>query len=304
LSIDLSYIIVTYNSADFIGSCLDSIDAQKSGYIKTEIIIVDNASTDSTAEMAKKQFPDLTLKENRENVGFAAAVNQAVSLSTGGYILLLNPDTIIKENFLEKYFSFLKNTSDASIVGVKLVDENNKHQPSAWKKISLLTIFIEMLFPYNLSIRLVTKSPETPRQVDNVSGACMLVRRDAFEKLNGFDTRFFLYYEEIDFCMRATQKGYKVYYNPDIEVCHFIAKSSSENRESFFFNLYYNKLLFIKKHFSYPFYLTGYLLIIIGILLRIFVSSIVGLVTYRRHLLRLSKSLIFVLIKIIKSRYI
>ena len=300
---NISYIIVTYSSADFIVDCINSIAQQQPKDITSEIILIDNASTDSTVEIVRKLFPDVSLKVNIENVGFAAAVNQAASCSNGEYILLLNPDTIIKENFIEKIFSFIQNTPDASIVGVKLVDENNEHYPSAWKKISLITIFTEMFFPYELSIKLVTEIPDKPSHVQNVSGACMLIRRDVFEKLNGFDTRFFLYFEEIDFCMRATQKGYKVYYNPDIEVRHFIAKSSSENRESFFFNLYYNKLLFIKKHFSYPFYLTTYLLIIIGILLRILVSSIAGLVTYRKHLLRLSKSLIFVLIKIIKNRY-
>jgi O-antigen biosynthesis protein len=299
---NLSFIIITFNSADFISDCLNSIARQQSNDITSEIILIDNASTDSTAEILNNKFPDILLKENHENIGFAAAVNQAVSFSQGEYILLLNPDTIIKGNFIEKLFSFIQNTPEASIVGVKLVDENNKHQPSAWKKISLLTIFIEMLFPYNLSIQLVTKSPKTPRQVDNVSGACMLVRREAFKKLNGFDTRFFLYYEEFDFCMRANKKGYKVYYNPEIEVVHFAAKSSSNDKETFFLNLYHNKLLCIKKHFSYPFYLTASLFVIVGILLRIFVSFIAGIVTFRRHLFRLSKSLIFVLIKIINSR--
>jgi N-acetylglucosaminyl-diphospho-decaprenol L-rhamnosyltransferase len=298
----LSFIIVTYNSADYIGDCLNSIVWQQPIDITSEFILIDNASTDSTVEILKNKFPDILLKEKRENVGFAAAVNQAVYLSQGEYILLLNPDTIIKGSFIEKLFSFLHNTPDASIVGVKLVDENYKHHPSAWKKKSLLSILLEMLLPYAISIKLVTKSPKTPMQVDNVSGACMLIRRDVFEKLNGFDTRFFLYYEEIDFCMRANKKGYKVYYNPEIEVVHFAAKSSSNDKEAFFYNLYHSKLLCVKKHFSYPFYLTTYLLVIVGILLRIFVSFIAGLVTFRRRLLRLSKSLIFVLIKIIKSR--
>jgi GT2 family glycosyltransferase len=299
----ISFIIVTHNSADFIGDCINSVSCQKSNDITTEIILVDNASTDSTVEILRNKFPDILLKENRENVGFAAAVNQAVSYSNREYILLLNPDTIIKENFIEKIFSSMQKYPDASIVGVKLVDEKKKHHPSAWKKISLMTIFVEMFFPYNLSIKLVTEQPVKPSRVQNVSGACMLIRRDVFKKLNGFDTRFFLYYEEIDFCMRANKKGYKVYYNPEIEVVHYTAKSSSNDKEDFFFNLYNNKLLFIKKHFSFPFYLTGYLFIITGILLRIAVSVIAGVATFRKNLLRLSKSLIFVLIKIIKSRY-
>ncbi len=300
---NLSFIIITFNSADFISDCLNSIAHQQSNDITSEIILIDNASTDPTAVILNNKFPDILLKENRENVGFAAAVNQAVSLASGEYIMLLNPDTIIEENFIEKLFSFLHNTPDASIVGVKLVDENNKHQPSAWKKVSFLTIFSEMFFPYNISIKLVTKTPDKPSRVENVSGACMLIRHDVFEKLNGFDTRFFLYYEEIDFCLRANQRGYKVYYNPYIEVVHFASKSSSNHREIFFFNLYNNKLLFIRKHYSYPFYIVAFILVLIGLSLRAAISFIAGCLSFRKHLFRLSKSIIFVLIKIIKSNY-
>lgn len=301
MNIGLSYIIVTYDSADHIVNCLRSIYGQKSINVKSEIIIIDNASSDSTVDVIAKQFSQVSLKQNHKNLGFAAAVNQAVSASHGEYILLLNPDTVLEHNFLEIMFSFLQKTPDADIVGVKLVDENNNHHPSAWKKVSLMTILFEMILPYSLSIKLVTQSPEKPSIVQNVSGACMLIRRDVFDKLNGFDTRFFLYYEEIDFCKRAVQSGYKVYYNPDTIVTHFISKSTFKDQASFFFNLYNGKLLYIKKHFNFPFYAAAYCLIVIGIILRIIISFISGLVTFRNGLLRLSKSLIFALIKIIKT---
>ncbi len=300
---NLSYIIVTYNSADFIGDCLNSIARQKSNEITSEVILIDNASKDSTVEIVRNKFPQVILRENRENVGFATAVNQAFSLSKGENVLLLNPDTILKDNFTGKLLAFTNRTPDASVTGVKIVDENNKHQPSSWKKISLLTTIAETLLPYNISINLVTEKPNKPTKVENVSGACMLVRRDALERLNGLDTRFFLYYEEIDFCLRAQQKGYSVYYNPDIEVVHFAAKSSSNDREAFFFNLYHNKLLFIRKHYSYPFYIVVFILVLIGLLLRAAVSFIAGCLSFRKHLFRLSKSLIFVFIKIVKDTY-
>jgi GT2 family glycosyltransferase len=303
LSIDISYIIVTYNSERFIDNCLSSVVSQKREQIDSEIIVIDNASTDSTVEILKNRFPNILLKKNPENIGFAVAVNQAFSLSNGKYIILLNPDTVIEDKFSEKIFYFLKATPRVSILGVKLIDSRNEHQPSVWKKISTTTVIFEMLLPYTFSVKLVTESPVRPCQVLNVSGACMLIRRDVFEKLEGFDTRFFLYYEEIDFCLRAREKGYEVYYNPDIEVVHHFAKSSFQNDELFFLNLYENKLLLIEKHFGYTFYLFSFNMVLVGISLRIIISFLGGLLTFKRRLLRLSKSLIFVLINIIKSRY-
>lgn len=303
MNINFSYIIITYNSADFIGNCLSSIVRQQSNNITSEVILIDNASKDWTVDIVRQQFPYVILRENRENVGFAAAVNQAVSIAKGEYILLLNPDTVLSDKFIYELFSFLKSTPDASIVGVKVVDENNKHHPSTWKKVSFLTVLTEMLLPYDMSIKLVTDSPTTPARVENVSGACMLVRRDVFNAMNRFDERFFLYYEEIDFCLRANKKGYRIYYNPEIKVIHFATKSSSNNREAFFFNLYHNKLLFINKHFSYSFFIVAYLFVLIGIFLRIVVSFAFGCVSFKKNLFRLSKSLILVLFKIIKSNY-
>lgn len=303
MRIDISFIIVTYNSVNFIGNCLNSIARQQSNNITSEVVLIDNASKDSTVEIVRKQFPQVILRENRENVGFAVAVNQAFSLSKGEHVLLLNPDTILKDNFIGDLFSFLNSTPDASITGVKIVDENNKHHPSSWKNISLLTMIMETLLPYNISINLVTEKPNKPTKVENVSGACMYIHRDVFEAMNGFDERFFLYYEEIDFCRRANQSGYNVYYNPDIEVVHFAAKSSSNDREAFFFNLYHNKLLFIGKHYSYPFYIVVFILVLIGLFLRAATSFIAGCLSFRKHLFRLSKSLIFVFIKIIKNTY-
>lgn len=303
MSINFSYIIITYNSGDFICDCLHSIVRQKSNVIISEAILIDNASKDPTVKIVKGEFPNVILKENRENVGFAAAVNQAFSISQGEYILLLNPDTVLKDNFIDELFSFVKRTPEASIIGVKVVDENNKHHPSTWKRVTFLTVLAEMLLPYDMSIKLVTESPTTPALVENVSGACMLIRRDVFEAMNGFDERFFLYYEEIDFCRRAKQRGYKVYYNPDIEVIHFAAKSSSNDPEVFFSNLYRSKLLYIKKHFSYLFYAVAFVLVLCGLLLRSAASFLAGCITLRKHLFRLSKSLILASSKIIKSKY-
>lgn len=302
MNVDLSNIIITFNSAPYVENCLNSIFAQQSN-VNYETIVIDNASTDSSVDIVKKKFPNVILKVNSINLGFSAAINQAVNLTTGKYILLLNPDTVLSRNFLEKLFNFIKEFSDCSIAGVKIIDTNDKHQPSSWKKMSLLTVFFENLLPYQLSIKLVTKNSTTLTQVENVCGACMLIRRDVFEELGGFDERFFLYYEEIDFCLRANQRGYKVYYNPYVEVVHFASKSSSNHREIFFFNLYNNKLLFIRKHYSYPFYIVAFILVLIGLSLRAAISFIAGCLSFRKHLFRLSKSIIFVLIKIIKSNY-
>lgn len=301
MDINLSYIIVTYNSAKYISNCLHSILSQKSDEIRSEVIVIDNDSKDETVDFIKEKFPQVVCKKNNNNVGFAVAVNQAASISKGKYILLLNPDTVLSDNFIVSLFSFVNKTTDASVVGVKIVDDRFTHQPSVWKKPSFFTILAEMLLPYSLSIKIVTLSPDKPTLVENVSGACMLIKRDVFQKLDGFDEGFFLYYEEIDFCKRAKQAGYKIYYNPNISVVHYATKSSFNEPEIFFYNLYKNKLRFIRKHYKNSFYIVSYVVVLTGIILRTLVAFLAGVFSLNKNLIKLSRSLIFALIKIIRG---
>lgn len=296
---EFSILIVTYNSAEYITGCLQSIISQNLSDI--EIVVVDNFSKDDTGSIIKSKFPQVKYFQNSANLGFAKAVNESMKHLNGKYILLLNPDLIVGKDFFYRIYNLLKDKGEIDILGVKLLEENGEVQPSSWKKISLLTVLTEMLLPYQISKKLVTIVPKNFSEVENVSGACMLIRKEVFHSLNGFDENFFLYYEEIDFCRRAKKLGYKIFYIPDIEAIHFGSKSTSNDRQIFFENLYKNKLYFIKKHFGKLFYATSYFIVITGILLRIIFGFIFGFVFFNRNLIRISQSLILVLIKLIKN---
>ncbi len=295
--LNLSVIIVTYNSAEFIDNCIKSIELNNHHDI--ELIVVDNASTDSTSQIIKNKFPNITLIQNRKNIGFAAAVNQAAILSKSDYLLLLNPDTTLESNFFNKLLISIEGKSDLLIIGFKLVGVNGEHQPTCWKTPSLKTLLSEMFLPYKLSLQLVTENKHSLSEVDSVSGACMLLKREVFEKLQGFDERFFMYLEDIDFCLRARKSGYKVFINPDIIVVHHIAKSSWQDMQSFFLNIYKSKIYFFRKHYRTANFLLAFLLIIIGIKLRIVMYFISGVLSFNKKLISLSKYHIFVLKKII-----
>lgn len=300
-NLQLSILIVTYNSEKYISNCIDSILSQNPASITYEILVVDNCSNDKTSDIVKSKFPAVRYFQNSNNLGFAKAVNQSFQQINGEYILLLNPDTVIVKDFFLKLSNLFKHNNKIDILGVKLLNEQGSEQPSSWKKVTFFTILLEMLLPYQLSKKLVTVAPKQFCEVENVSGACMLIKKDVFEKLSGFDEKFFLYYEEIDFCRRAKNAGYKINYTPDIEVIHFGAKSSITDKQVFFYNLYKNKLYFIKKHYGKIFFNISFIVVVIGILLRIIFGFIGGLFLLNKDLYRISQTLILVLIRMIKN---
>ncbi len=294
----ISIIIITYNSFNEIGRCLESIYRQTDS-VDVETIVVDNASTDFTSEIVTNKFPSITLIQNQTNIGFAAAVNQAAVQSKSDYLLILNPDTILESNFFNKLHTSIEGKSDLSIIGFKLIGANGEHQPTCWKNPSLKTLFFEMFLPHKLSLKLVTENKHSLSEVDSVSGACMLVKRNVFQKLGGFDENFFMYLEDLDFCLRARKAGYKVFTNPEIKIVHHVAKSSWQDIQSFFLNIYTSKIYFFRKHYRTASFLLALLLISIGIMLRIVMYFIAGGLSFNKKLLRLSKYHIFVLKKII-----
>lgn len=297
--IQYSVIIVTYNSAEFIEKCIKSIELEN--HTDVELILLDNSSTDSTVQIIEEKFSSIRLVKNKHNVGFAAAVNQAVVQSKSDYLLILNPDTILETKFINKLHKFIEEKPDLSIIGFVLIGVNGEHQPTCWKTPSLKTLFFEMFLPYKLSLKLVTEKYNSLSEVDSVSGACMLVKRNVFEKLSGFDERFFMYLEDLDFCLRARKEGYKVFTNPEIKAVHHIAKSSWQDMQSFFFNLYTSKIYFFRKHYRRTYSFLAYILIISGLKLRVVAYFTAGVFLFNKHLLRLSKYHIFVAKKIIQS---
>ena len=283
-----SLIIVTYNSSDVILPCLDSLFHAEGIVLPFEVIVVDNASTDGTVEAVRRKFASVTVLENKNNIGFAAALNQGAAVAKGTFLLLLNPDTVLHEGFLHQLHECFKSSPNAAIVGCNLVDGNGNHLPSCWYDPSLKTVFYEMFLPHKMALELVTENPATDQRVDMVSGACMVIRREVFQQLNGFDTRFFMYYEDADFCLRARQAGYNVYYYPAVSAFHHVGKSTTD-MVLFYQRVFKSKLLFLQKHRPTWYYVTAYLMVIVGMLIRIPAYVIVGAITFNTKLLRLAK---------------
>ena len=285
---DVSIVIVNYNMRSLVSECLTSLERLQTD-VDFEVFLVDNASSDGSADALRQAFPWISVIENHENAGFARACNQGVRLAHGDYILFLNPDTVLDHNFFRSVEDFCSAHPEAEIAGFKLTDPQGNQHASCWKTPNLFTLCLEMFLPYSLSLPLVTRRPERTCEVEMVSGACMFIRKDAFVRLNGFDSSFFMYYEDADFCLRAREKGLKIFYVPNLTVSHRGSQSSVSDLQQFFIQFYTSKLLFFKKHKPIPVYTTAKCLIILGIIVRISAYYITGLLSVNKKLLRLSK---------------
>ncbi len=234
---DLSIIIVNYNAAPYLARCLTSIESCLSG-ITCEVCVVDNASTDCTRMLIGNRFPGVQIIANDRNLGFAAGVNQGLEKTNGRYILWLNPDTEILDGGMTELLRYLKREPEVGIIGPQIVDPGGTIQLSCrsfplyrtilFHRYSLLTRWL----PQNRYSReyLHTDWDHTSiREVDWVSGACLLHRRVVLDDIGGLDERFFMYCEDVDFCLRARQVGWKVHYHPGMQVLHHIGGSSRQS---------------------------------------------------------------------------
>lgn len=212
----LSIIIVNYNTADLISSCIESI--KNSAFGSVEVIVVDNNSNDNSVEKIKRE--KVKLIQNTENLGFAKAVNQGIKAARGEYILLLNPDTQIKNAAIEKLLKFAQNTNDCGAVGPKLLNPDESTQDSAFKFLSLIGAIREYWLGQKGKYSKYTPRSNQASVVDSLVMACFLITPKALNKVGFLDEKFFMYYEDIDYCRRIKEAGLKVYYLPQAKVIH------------------------------------------------------------------------------------
>ena len=283
----VSVIVVTYNSASTISGCLKSILAQEPEGQFFDVTVVDNASSDETTRIVSGEFPQVTLIKNGINTGFASTVNQAAAVAKGTYFLLLNPGVIVQESFIKRMLEFVQGNHLAAVVGCNLVDREGKHQPSCWKKPGAMRLFLETFLPYRLSLPLVSDNPVLLAEVKMVTSSCMAIKREVFERLRGFDSGFFMYYEDADFCFRARRAGYKIFFNPGITVFHQSGGSEADPAVLLLLR-YKSRELFFRKHFTPLRAMIAQWIIIAGIALRIPICWIAGRLFFNEKLLRLS----------------
>lgn len=203
----LSIIIVNWNTEDLLRSCLESIYNETKN-ITYEIFVIDNASSDSSLEFITNQFPQVKLIRNNINSGYAKACNQGIKISKGKYILLLNPDTVILNNALEKLISFADKTPSAGIFGPKLINKDGSLQLSC------------RIFPKVFFKSYMLKIENAIANVDWLVGACLLIRREVINDVGYIDEDFFMYGEDMDFCYRAKKRGWNCLFYPLSEVLH------------------------------------------------------------------------------------
>jgi hypothetical protein len=238
--------------------CLGSIYAETTK-IPFDVWIVDNNSTDSSVSMVRQYFPQVSLIENKENVGFAKANNQAIAKCTGNYILLLNPDTLILNNAIEKVIYFMKENPTIGICGCKVLNEDGTLQLACRRSIPtpgiafFRLVGLSRLFPkskimarYNLTYL----DPNKLHEVDAVSGAFLMIRKESVEAIGGLDERFFMYGEELDLCLRTKKAGWKVMYYPNAEIIHYKGECSKFNHRKAALEFHRSMYLFHKKHFA------------------------------------------------------
>jgi N-acetylglucosaminyl-diphospho-decaprenol L-rhamnosyltransferase len=260
---DLSILILNYNTREHLRSCLASLLDEGStslsgGSVQAEVIVVDNASSDGSAEMVSTTFPWVSLVRSPRNGGFANGNNQGLVRSRGDAIMLLNPDTLMPPGGIKGLLDALAAHPEAGIVGPRLLRPDGSMHLACRRSFPTPSIAfyrlsgLSQLFPrsprfgrYNLTF----VDPSVALEVDSVCGACMLLRRAVFERLGPLDERFFMYGEDLDWCLRTRQAGWTVRYEPDIVVQHQHGAASRKRALRTTYYFFHAMDLFYRKHY-------------------------------------------------------
>jgi len=260
----LTIIIVNFNTKNLLKKNLTSIYKYTKN-LDFEIIVVDNASKDGSKEMVKKEFPQVKLIENKENLGFSKANNQAIKISKGKYILLLNSDTEIKDNIFKKMLDFMEKNQNAALISPKILFKNGQLDQVVRGEIDLLSAFLSIFGIKRERYFLKNWNPIEPVEVKRIAFTAALFRKKVFKEVGLLDSDFVIYFEDADYCKRLTKKGFKIYYLPQISLFHFGGASSTFNYEKTLNHYICSLKLFYQKHEAkkYPLFLN--LLIYFGI---------------------------------------
>ncbi|MBL7738800.1 MAG: glycosyltransferase [Chitinophagaceae bacterium] len=254
----LSVVIVNYNVRHFLEQCLYSVQKAMAS-LQAEVWVIDNNSADNSIEYLRPQFPGIRFIANQENLGFAKACNQGLKLSTGKYILFLNPDTIVEEDCFIKCIAFFEKHPDAGALGIKMLDgsgcflkESKRSFPSPGT--SLFKLFgLARLFPRSKTFaryHLGHLDENKEHEVDVLAGAFMMIRKDVLDTVGGFEETFFMYGEDIDLSYRIQKAGYKNYYFAGCHLIHFKGESTKKGSLNYV-HLFYNAMnIFVKKHYG------------------------------------------------------
>lgn len=305
--VDLSIVIVTYNVKDFLFNCIESIYSSKCD-LNYEIIVVDNNSLDNSKEYIKSKFREVNYLYNDENLGFSKANNQGFEEANGDYVLILNPDTLLEENTLQKMFDFLEGNSEIGAAGCKVLNEDRSFQlacrrsfPNPWnsfcKLFGLQTLFpkLKLFSGYNLTY----KSIDETYKVDALIGAFIFTRKSVIDKIGGFSEEYFMYGEDLDFCHKISDYGYDIYYYHKTSIIHYKGESTKRSSINEVKHFYEAMEIFAKKYYGKS--LLFLLFLKIGIFLR---EMITYVEKYKSDIIFILSDMIVMMLAYLTSMYI
>lgn len=250
----VSVVIVTFNTRQYLRACLDAVLAEKPG----EVLVVDNASTDGTCDMVRTEYPQVALYANTANCGYGAAANQAVKHCRGDYVLLLNGDARVTPGAIDGLRAYMDRHPEAAVVGPLLRHSDGSVKPSYFPLPGTLAWFLEnepavwllRCLPVRRERFLCLTSPTADRVVPWVLGAAMLLRRRTFEAVGGFDESYFMYFEDVDLCLRLRASRFEVHFTPSATVCHVGGASASQCRKEMLITHFRSSERFYRRHYS------------------------------------------------------
>lgn len=290
---DLSIVIVNYNVKEFLANCLQSV-RRAAKFLNTEIIVVDNNSSDGSVPFLREHFKDVTLIDNNKNVGFGKANNQALRNARGRFTLLLNPDTLLQEDTLQKLTKYMDEHPECGVCGCKILNPDGTFAPESRRSIPTVSaaiykaVGLTSLFPKNKHFGAYYqgwKDEDEGGKVPVLSGSFMFFRTSCLKELRGFDERFFMYGEDIDLSYRVTEAGWEIHYVPETSIIHYKGESTKKNE------LAYNRLFndaiykFFDKHFTSRYSRLFKFLIFWAIQVRVIISFFVNNIRTHRYVL-------------------
>ncbi|MCX7785720.1 MAG: glycosyltransferase family 2 protein [candidate division WOR-3 bacterium] len=253
----VSILIITWNSKKYLKPCLDSILLQEQfKFFDYEIVVIDNNSQDGTVNIIEKSYSQVRLIKNAVNVGYAKANNQGIKIIRSEYILLLNPDTILRDNFFPPLIEYLKQNPRVGAIAPKILNPDLTIQDSvrAFPSYSILLwelTGLSRLFPQHKTFgrwRMKYFDYNQISEIDQPMASCLLVRKEAIEQIGGFDERFPMFYNDVDFCLRLKRAGWKIVYFPDSSVIHYRGASTKIVRTKMIFSMHKSLYHYFEKY--------------------------------------------------------
>ena len=292
MTCDLSIIIVSWNVADLLRDCLRSIDAGR-GELDLEVIVVDSASTDDSVAMVKREFPWVNLMACDENVGFPRGNNLGLEQANGRYILLLNPDTVVLDDALSKMMTTMQENPEVGVLGCQLLNSDGTVQSSRRRFPTITTAFfestwLETVAPKNVMERYYAQDlpDDAVNDVDWVMGACMLVPHPVVDTVGGMDEAYFMYSEELDWCRRIKDSGWRVVYYPEAKIIHYVGQSSDQAVVARHINFQQAKLRYFRKYNGRFTALVLRLFLLLNYSWQLILEAVKGLLGHKRPLRR------------------